>query len=236
MKNMLFNTLMLLMLFGATVNAGEYLYGDADCSHSITSADASMLLQKVLDNSYTLPIEAAASDYERVLDLDGDGALTAVDCAYLLQKILNISYRLPCEIIDDTKATTVTEAATESTTESPKDSLNINMYIGEKSYSVTLYDNPSAREFINRLPMTINMSELNGNEKYCFFNESYPSRPESVGSISKGDLMLYGDDCVVLFYDDFNTSYRYTPLGKADNSEDIYNSVGDGDVTVTFTK
>lgn len=47
--------------------------------------------------------------------------------------------------------------------------------------------------------------------------------------------MLYGDRCVVLFYEDFSTSYRYTPLGKIQDSTGLAQAVGSGAVTVTFT-
>lgn len=61
------------------------------------------------------------------------------------------------------------------------------------------------------------MSELNGNEKYYYFEETLPSNATQIGTIQTGDIMLYGSDCLVLFYDTFSTSYRYTRIGKIDS-------------------
>lgn len=42
-----------------------------------------------------------------------------------------------------------------------------------------------------------------------------------MGSIHAGDIMLYGASCLVLFYEDFNTSYRYTPLGYIEDPDGL---------------
>ena len=46
--------------------------------------------------------------------------------------------------------------------------------------------------------------------------------------------MLYGSDCVVLFYKDFSISYRYTRLGRIEHPENLEVLMGEGDITVTF--
>ncbi len=110
------------------------------------------------------------------------------------------------------------------------DKMQINIEIGEKIFTATLEDNPSTRELINRLPLEIKMSELNGNEKYFRFNKNLPSNDMRIGNISTGDLMLYSSSYLVLFYKDFPTSYSYTRLGKIDNPAGLFETVGRGDV------
>ena len=78
---------------------------------------------------------------------------------------------------------------------------------GDDVFYATAEQNETARAFAARLPLTLGMSELNGNEKYCYLNESLPSSPVRVGQISAGDLMLYDSSCIVLFYESFSTSY-----------------------------
>lgn len=112
--------------------------------------------------------------------------------------------------------------------------MKLNIKIGDKNFTATLEDNATTREFINKLPLTINMSELHGNEKYYYFDESLPTNNERIRNINTGDLMLYGSDCLVIFYDSFSTSYSYTRLGHIDNPQGLSEAVGSGNLTVTF--
>jgi hypothetical protein len=41
------------------------------------------------------------------------------------------------------------------------------MTVGERRFAITLTDNAAARAFAAQLPLTLDMSELNGNEKHA---------------------------------------------------------------------
>lgn len=99
--------------------------------------------------------------------------------------------------------------------------LNIDVVINDKTYNLTLDDNETTREFIKLLPLDIEMDELNGNEKYHYLDITLPTDSYSPHHINKGDLMLYGDDCLVLFYESFDTSYSYTKLGHINDLTDL---------------
>lgn len=119
--------------------------------------------------------------------------------------------------------------------EEPKTEDNIAMVkIGDKEFSATLYDNQTAAAFKDMLPLTLDMSELNGNEKYFYLSDSLPNNSERVGTINAGDIMLYGSSCVVLFYETFDTSYSYTKIGHIDDVAGLKDAVGKGNVKVTF--
>lgn len=98
-----------------------------------------------------------------------------------------------------------------------------------------LYDNESAMAFAAMLPMTINMQELNGNEKYYYFDSVLPTNTSRPTGIHAGDLMLYGNNCLVLFYEDFATSYSYTPLGRLADTAGLKQALGTGNVQIIFS-
>lgn len=106
--------------------------------------------------------------------------------------------------------------------------------VGEIVFAATLEDNVAAKAFKAMLPLTINMSEMNGNEKYYYLSGNLPTAASNIGTIRAGDLMLYGSSSVVLFYETFQTSYSYTRLGVVDNPLGLASALGSGNVTVRF--
>ncbi|HEY5773945.1 MAG TPA: cyclophilin-like fold protein [Chitinophagaceae bacterium] len=114
------------------------------------------------------------------------------------------------------------------------DSMKLKITIGANALTGTLYNNPTATAFKTRLPMTINMSELNGNEKYFDLPNSLPANASNPGTIQTGDLMLYGANTLVLFYKSFSTSYNYTRLARIDNPSGLAAALGSENITVKF--
>ncbi|GCF94811.1 hypothetical protein NRIC_27020 [Enterococcus florum] len=106
--------------------------------------------------------------------------------------------------------------------------------IGRQTFYATFAENMTAEAFKERLPMTVSMDELNGNEKYYYLPERYPSNSERVGAINNGDLMLYGSDCLVLFYKSFSTSFSYSRIAKIDDPNGFAEAVGRRGVEVAF--
>jgi len=106
--------------------------------------------------------------------------------------------------------------------------------VGSTTFNVSLASNPTATAFKALLPITINMSELNNNEKYYTLSQALPTNASNPGTIQNGDLMLYGSNTLVLFYKTFSTSYSYTRIGCVDNPSGLQSALGGGSVTVTF--
>ena len=110
------------------------------------------------------------------------------------------------------------------------------MTVGDRRFAITLADNAAARALAAQLPLTLDMSELNGNEKYADLREELPASASRPGTIRNGDLMLYGTKTVVVFYETFDSSYAYTRLGRVDDAADLPRALGRGRVRVVFTR
>lgn len=106
--------------------------------------------------------------------------------------------------------------------------------LGNRTFTATLYDNATTAAFKALLPITVNMVELNGNEKYAELSCSLPTTAANPETIQAGDLMLYGSSTLVLFYKTFSTSYSYTKLGRIDDVTGLAAAVGSGNATVVF--
>ncbi len=111
----------------------------------------------------------------------------------------------------------------------------INLKINNKEYKLILYDNQTAKEFLSMMPLTITMNDLNANEKYHNLNKTLTTQSSRGGSIKTGDFMLYGNNCLVLFYENFSTSYSYTKIGYIENTSGLKDSLGKGSVEITFS-
>ena len=104
--------------------------------------------------------------------------------------------------------------------------------INEQEYLIQLEDNEATRSLHEYLPLELSMSDLNSNEKYANLDFSLPTNEYSPNHIEAGDVMLFGDDCLVIFYQSFDTSYRYTRIGHIDHLDDL----GSQSIKATFEK
>ena len=104
--------------------------------------------------------------------------------------------------------------------------------IDEKEYTINLENNDTVNKLLELLPLNVTMSELNDNEKYVYLDHKLPTNSYSPKTIKAGDVMLYGDNCLVIFYKTFNTSYSYTKIGHIDN----LGSLNPDEVSVSIIK
>ena len=138
---------------------------------------------------------------------------------------------------DRTELTSSSETRTEpSITKEEPNMSTIEIVIGDKTFPAALNDNEAAKALTDMLPLTLDMSELNGNEKYYYLDTDLPADASIPSGIKAGDIMLYGNSCLVLFYESFSTSYSYTPIGRIDDPSGLAAALGSGSVQVTFKK
>ena len=120
------------------------------------------------------------------------------------------------------------------TTSSPSANI-MQIAAGPTVFPATLCDNETGAAFKALLPLTLNMADLNANEKYYDLPSALPAAPTNPGTINAGDVMLYGSNTLVLFYKTFTTSYSYTPIAKVDDPSRLAAALGTGNMTVTFS-
>ena len=126
-------------------------------------------------------------------------------------------------------------AATGANANTPADR-RIWMAVGERRFPVALADNDAARAFVAQLPLTLDMPDLNGNEKHVKLPKALPVNAGRPGTIRNGDLMLWGADTLVVFYLTFDSPYSYTRLGRIEDTGALPHALGRGEVRVTFSR
>lgn len=104
--------------------------------------------------------------------------------------------------------------------------------IGTVSFTATLATSATAIAFKAMLPLTLNMSDFNNNEKVGSLPGSLTTAASNPGTIHAGDIMLYGSSSLVLFYETFSTSYSYTKIGRIDDVSRLKAALGAGNVTM----
>ena len=119
---------------------------------------------------------------------------------------------------------------------SKKKTTTVTVKIRRKTFKAEIYKNKTTKKLLKKFPLKLTMEELNGNEKYKYLSFSLPTKEKKVKKIKAGDIMLYGDDCLVIFYKSFKTSYRYTKIGHITNTKGLKRAVGKGSVKVKFKK
>ena len=111
---------------------------------------------------------------------------------------------------------------------------SLKISIGSQVFYANLQASESTSALMKQLPFTLSMVELNGNEKYAEIKQALPTQAESVGKIQSGDLLLYGNNVLVLFYESFSTPYRYTRIGKVTDTTGLAKALGTGNCQVKF--
>ena len=124
--------------------------------------------------------------------------------------------------------------------------LLIKIIIGEEQYYIKIKETEYQFEFVNteaanqiksKLPFTITMTNLNGNEVYYYFTgETFTTNIKSVETINMGDIYLFQSNCLVLFYKTFSTSYSYTQIGRVINPSGLDTLIGSSNIEVQWIK
>lgn len=154
-----------------------------------------------------------------------------------LSLLLGLAVLGSCGAGELSAASSIAVAARSAGTPATKpEELRMWMTVGERRFAITLADNAAARAFTALLPLTLEMGDLNDNEKHVELPKALPANASRPGTIRSGDLMLYGTDTLVLFYLTFDSAYSYTRLGRVDDPAGLTQALGRRDVRVVFSR
>ncbi len=112
---------------------------------------------------------------------------------------------------------------------------NMNVQVGDVVFSATLEENEAVSalvEMMRESPVVIQMSDYSGFEKVGPLGTSLPAS-NSQTTTQAGDIVLYNGNQIVIFYG--SNSWSYTRLGHIDNLTGWEETLGSGDVTVSFS-
>ncbi|MBE6736804.1 MAG: hypothetical protein E7567_07940 [Ruminococcaceae bacterium] len=160
-------------------------------------------------------VTAASPDLTRATDKEGN--------------VIEIS-TVPDAKGDVQKGNTKKAEATATTTQKAGD---MKLIVGGQTFTVRLENNETAQALKAQLPLDLEMTELNGNEKYYYYS-TLPTSATRPGTIRAGDIMLYQSNTLVIFYDTFESDYSYTRIGSVTDPEGLAEALGTGDVRVEW--
>lgn len=98
---------------------------------------------------------------------------------------------------------------------------DLQLTVGSSIFNALILDNPTVSAFHSLLLLNVRMSELNGNEKHADLPTTLPTVLAAPGPIKVGGLMLYGSRMLVLWYEDYSTTYIYIRIGAVKNSDGL---------------
>ncbi len=89
-----------------------------------------------------------------------------------------------------------------------------------KAHTVISY---ASQNFISNFPLSVQMGDDGTNKKKGCVYFKFDGDSDKPKNIEKGDLLIYGDSCVVIATTDFVGYNQYKKIGHIDNMEDLPN-------------
>ncbi|MCD7748646.1 MAG: hypothetical protein LUH42_01180 [Oscillospiraceae bacterium] len=113
--------------------------------------------------------------------------------------------------------------------------MKLNVLIGNIFFTDSLEENEAVDALVEMMedaPIVIEMRDYSGFEKVGALGTSLPSS-NSQTTTQAGDIVLYNDNQIVIFYG--SNAWSYTRLGHIDDLTGWEDALGSGDVTVIFS-
>lgn len=116
--------------------------------------------------------------------------------------------------------------------------MELNLIVGESTFTATMYENKCTKDFISLLPLTLTLADCNRKERSSHLPKRLTNDDTEDGvNILAGDISYYTPfRNLCIYYHDSGLSFCQVSLGKIEKSgiEAIRRMAGSGPVEVTF--
>jgi hypothetical protein len=118
------------------------------------------------------------------------------------------------------------------------DTMKIRIRINGTEVAATLIDNPTSRDFVSLLPLTLTLEDYGDTEKIGYLPRKLSTEGAPPGSEpSAGDVSYYAPwGNLALFRKDFRYSSQLVKLGTIDSGGEALNVPGPAEVTIDLPK
>ena len=135
------------------------------------------------------------------------------------------------------KETAQSTAPSTETEVQEEEAVTMKLYINDTEVPV-VWENNAAVEALaaeaGKGDIVVNMSMYGGNEQFGPLGRDYPANNRRI-TTSNGDIVLFNDDQIVVFYG--SNTWSYTKLGKMTMpEEEVTELLSNGDITLRLTK
>ncbi len=111
---------------------------------------------------------------------------------------------------------------------SKTDTMNLKITIGGKSATAILYDNPTTKDFIAQLPLTVKMEDFAGKEKIFYPPQKLSiAERKAVSDPKIGDINVYAPwGNIAVFYGSYSGSRDLIRIGRITRGIDAFDIPG----------
>src|SRR5436189_2977823 len=129
-----------------------------------------------------------------------------------------------------------TASRADNTTTNQTPAMKIRLKVGNKVLTATLADNKTARDFVSLLPLTLNMNDLFGREKFGHLPRAISEEGKRTHTYAIGDIAYWcpGPDVAIYYQQDGEKipDPGIIAIGKIDSGVEALNVRGSVKVTM----
>ena len=114
--------------------------------------------------------------------------------------------------------------------------MKININVSGKTVTATLMDNPTAKDFVSLLPLTMSMKDLFGREKFGHLQRALSEKGPRTNTYEVGDIAYWspGHDLAIYYRHDGGLipSPGVIPIAKINAGSEVFNVPGSVKVSI----